>query len=237
MNEQANDFISGIFNYCDRWCERCPLTTRCRVYAMEQEYADETTDAGQPAFARNLQNIFAETKEMLREAAAEKGINIDALDLREAGEAVERKRRRIQQQDLLKLAEKYTKQASAYLQAQDLSNSETIELVRLEMWQIIGWYHFFIWAKINRGLHAEDESFDADARAEIGCGDGSIKVALIAIDRSINAWKILLESAAEQREIQPMIRLLDALRRECEGKFPNARSFIRPGFDELETVM
>ena len=21
--------ISGIYNYCDRWCERCPMTSRC----------------------------------------------------------------------------------------------------------------------------------------------------------------------------------------------------------------
>jgi hypothetical protein len=23
--------IPSIFNYCDRWCERCPLTLRCSV--------------------------------------------------------------------------------------------------------------------------------------------------------------------------------------------------------------
>jgi hypothetical protein len=26
-------FIVGIFNYCDRWCERCAFTSRCRVFA------------------------------------------------------------------------------------------------------------------------------------------------------------------------------------------------------------
>ena len=26
------NLISGIHNYCDRWCERCPLTARCLVY-------------------------------------------------------------------------------------------------------------------------------------------------------------------------------------------------------------
>ena len=30
-------FIPGIFNYCDRWCERCAFTARCRTFAMEQE--------------------------------------------------------------------------------------------------------------------------------------------------------------------------------------------------------
>jgi predicted 3-demethylubiquinone-9 3-methyltransferase (glyoxalase superfamily) len=26
-------FIVGIFNYCDRWCDTCPFTPRCRVFA------------------------------------------------------------------------------------------------------------------------------------------------------------------------------------------------------------
>jgi hypothetical protein len=26
--------ISGIYNYCDRWCERCPFTLRCATYSV-----------------------------------------------------------------------------------------------------------------------------------------------------------------------------------------------------------
>ncbi|MDY6990017.1 MAG: hypothetical protein SWQ30_18400 [Thermodesulfobacteriota bacterium] len=26
---EDNRFISGIYNYCDRWCERCACTSRC----------------------------------------------------------------------------------------------------------------------------------------------------------------------------------------------------------------
>src|SRR5690606_20035640 len=36
MND--SNYIDGIFNYCDRWCERCPFTSQCRTFAMEQEY-------------------------------------------------------------------------------------------------------------------------------------------------------------------------------------------------------
>jgi len=236
MFEQENNFIPGIFNYCDRWCERCPLAARCRVYAMEQEYADDGRNANQQAYWRNLQNIFTETKEMLREAAAERGIDIDALDLKEACEIIEEKRRAVEQQHLMKLAEKYTKQASVFLKAQDLSGG-TDNQTQLEMLQTIGWYHFFIAAKINRALYAEaDYEEDADFDAFRNDGDGSIKVALIAIDRSITAWRIL---ATEEtgREIKPLIQLLETLRRMCEEKFPNARDFLRPGFDEIEMVM
>jgi len=238
MFEQENNFIPGIFNYCDRWCERCTMTARCRVYAMEQEYAlaDEKRDANQETFWRNLKNIFAETKEMLREAAAERGIDIDALDLEEAGKIIEQKRRTVEQQYLMKFAEKYTRQASLFIQAQDLSD-ETIEPTQLEMLQIIGWYHFFIAAKINRALYAEaDYEEDADFDAFCNDGDGSIKIALIAIDRSIIAWGVLLTNETH-REIKPLIQLLETLRRMCEEKFPNARDFLRPGFDEIDMVM
>ena len=234
--EQENNFIPGIFNYCDRWCERCPLTERCRVFAKEQEYADDVSGVTQEAFWRNLQTVFAETKELLREAAAARGIDIDTLDLEEAGEIIEQNRLAVEQQDLMQLAEKYTKQASVYLKTQDLSG-ETLDQSQLEMLQIIGWYHFFIAAKINRALHAEaDYEADADFDAFRSDGDGSIKIALIAIDRSIIAWNLLLTDETA-REIKPMLQMLEKMRRNCEEKFPNARDFIRPGFDEIEMVM
>ena len=30
-------FITGIYNYCDYWCARCPLTQRCRNYIEESD--------------------------------------------------------------------------------------------------------------------------------------------------------------------------------------------------------
>jgi hypothetical protein len=50
------------------------------------------------------------------------------------------------------------------------------------------------------------------------------------------AWTALLNDSILS-EITPMISLLKTIRQKCEGKFPNARDFIRPGFDEIETVM
>lgn len=30
-------FTTGISNFCDRWCERCPDTRRCRSFAMGKD--------------------------------------------------------------------------------------------------------------------------------------------------------------------------------------------------------
>jgi hypothetical protein len=65
-----------------------------------------------------------------------------------------------------------------------------------------------------------------------------IKVALIATDRSINAWRILQLLRSELFEpINPPIATLENLRKVMELEFPHAREFIRAGFDEPEQVM
>ena len=33
------EHVPGIYNRCDRWCERCPDRSKCLVFAMEQEMA------------------------------------------------------------------------------------------------------------------------------------------------------------------------------------------------------
>ncbi|MCB0823038.1 MAG: hypothetical protein KDC09_10095 [Bacteroidales bacterium] len=35
------DFIPGIYNYCDSWCERCLYTSRCMNFAMGQSIEKE----------------------------------------------------------------------------------------------------------------------------------------------------------------------------------------------------
>ena len=40
MTSQPHDPIPGIFNYCDRWCERCTMTARCGLFAIEQDLSE-----------------------------------------------------------------------------------------------------------------------------------------------------------------------------------------------------
>src|SRR5215470_6210325 len=35
--EVRDGFIVGIFNYCNRWCETCAFTSRCRLFADAAE--------------------------------------------------------------------------------------------------------------------------------------------------------------------------------------------------------
>ena len=65
--------------------------------------------------------------------------------------------------------------------------------------------------------------------------DGSAKVALIGIDRSIAAWgEIRNHFPLYVASILKMLVHLEQLRRKVEKAFPDARTFIRPGFDKID---
>src|SRR4029078_13056261 len=79
LTELANnpDLISGVYNYCDRWCERGPLTSRCLVYATETEDNDwrANHDIRNKAFWQKLGKIFQDTRELITEWASDAGVD------------------------------------------------------------------------------------------------------------------------------------------------------------------
>ncbi len=263
------DLISGIYNYCDRWCERCPFTTRCLVYATEKaaDVSDdpEVHDINNAKFWSRLESIFQETHEMILEWAQEAGIDLETLEAEAAQADREQQRHNAKQHELSLSARRYAEMVERWFgeefaveqnvhddttgksknTEEDIDVSDAIEVVR--------WYQFFVAAKVFRALMARDRpvideeltSEDIFSGAELdddealidavgNDADGSAKIALIAIDRSSSAWRILQSSLPEKADsIVPMLLELERLRRATEQTFPEARDFIRPGFDEV----
>ena len=242
MANEEEKFISGIHNYCDRWCERCTFTARCRVAEAENLTTGEERDISNEDFWRGIAADSAKAQTMLTEKAEELGIDLNIVSAEEAAENQKRKDEFVENQELTKLAEKYWKDVCQTLEAGDewLIFSALDEEAQNEMLEIIGWYQFFISAKIQRGFHGilnfdgsldEEEINDSQSDA-----NGSIKIALIAVERSIMAWTALM-TAENAAPIKPHIALLETIKQKAEAKFPNAHDFVRPGFDEIETVM
>lgn len=98
---------------------------------------------------------------------------------------------------------------------------------------MVRWYQFFIAAKLIRGLRSRIDEDYYLAGDDPRDSDGSAKAALIAIDRSISAWKLICELEPENADsIHRLLFQLEKMRSGAEREFPNARDFIRPGFDE-----
>ena len=208
---------------------------------MEQEYdlTDDEHDINNEQFWKRLAGIFAEAKVMLEEKAEEFGIDLTNID----HEAVQKKdidarREAVWNTDLVKLGERYAKEVSRVLDKGDIEieESETTS----EQLQIVRWYQFMIATKIYRGsdvrIDLEEDDDNDQSVTMLREKDGSIKVALIAADRSINTLSGLV-NGRNCSEVRPVIDLLETIREKTEKKFPNARDFIRPGFDEIQAVM
>ena len=39
MNNEKKTYIEGIYNYCDRWCEKCRFTSNCYLFTTESRIA------------------------------------------------------------------------------------------------------------------------------------------------------------------------------------------------------
>lgn len=256
LKSLGNDlkYISGIYNYCDRWCERCPFTNRCLNYEISEEhFADpESRDMNNDLFWQKLSKTFQATLELVNEMMEEQGIDIDSDDIEEIKKEEKKIREIVDNHQLIISAEEYGDMVKSWFDsAEDLFLDKEIDLnkkVRLDLpnenpdkeaaaildaVDVIMWYLHFIQVKLTRAIHGELEDrfelpddFPKDS-------DGSAKVALIAIDRSIAAWGEMLKYFPEQEdELLNILVKLEQLRRNSERVFPEARSFVRPGLDE-----
>jgi hypothetical protein len=243
--ELAGDprFISGIYNYCDRWCERCNFTSRCLTYEQlpESSKSDdpETHDLNNAKFWEELGEIFNETRQMIEEFAAERGIDLKSVEAEAAIEEHRDRRKSARENRLTKMAEHYVHMAREWFNREDdnLEEAARFDEALRDAIEVIRWYQFMPAVKIARGfmrndLGAEEDPIQNDS-------NGSVKVALIAIDRSIAAWGRLKSFMPEKAGgILPILAHLETLRLHTEQAFPNARDFVRPGFDEVtEHVM
>ncbi len=253
---ENSQYIEGIYNYCDRWCERCPLTSRCLNYAISEENFDDLSahDLHNEAFWERLREMFQLTVEMLTDWAEEQGIELDEIDVESVTEEEHRRKVEAENHALSRAAREYVdivdkwfeQEQSLFEQRQDDLNT----IVQLgvggdepyeeaddinDAVEVIHWYQHQIYVKFMRAL-TQDEVFNAiEEDLSQRDADGSMKVALIGMDRSIGAWgRLRVHFPEKTDDILDFLLHLDRLRRKAEHLFPRARSFIRPGFDTME---
>ena len=90
-------------------------------------------------------------------------------------------------------------------------------------------YHFLIAAKTYRALVSQHGAVETPELLSDALG--SARIALIAIDRSLDAWRTVAATDDDAR-IAGLMELLEAVRTGIELRFPAARAFRRPGLDD-----
>lgn len=135
--------------------------------------------------------------------------------------------------DLKALAQEWV--AAAKIPDHDCDYEELARSVG-DMLEVITWYHSFLPPKVNRALrsHFEMKTRDRGILAESSLYDanGSGKVVLVAVERSISAWLFLREHLPRQEDaILSMLVILGRIRNGIHEEIPTAKSFCRPGFE------
>ncbi len=251
------NLIPGIYNYCDRWCERCSMTDRCSVFQTTpqldpDDFANEE-DFFKEVF-KGVSDSFQLTMELLQESADERGIDLDEIEVDDDWkEKRELSKAEAQSNPMSLLAMEYLDlgkkwldnsadalkalqenlQSTAMMGLQD-RNPEKEALALKDALEVIPYYLHQIYVKLIRaqeGRTEDDTWFEENDFPKDS--DGSAKVALIGIDSSMKAWSTILTYLPEQEDaILPILSKLENLRSLVETSFPKARAFKRPGLDE-----
>jgi len=234
--------IEGIYNFCDRWCERCDFTARCEVFAREAAYNLEDSDDPMGDALQVVAESFAEAKQMLLEHAEELGIDLDeAMNDPEVDATIKRVREATESEPAVELAKQYTLETRHFLENPEEWAGDPEEDPKIaDAFEVIQYYLFSVAVKVHSSYHAalDDDGFPdpEELNDTQSYANGTAKITLIIIERSISSWNYL-RNESNSRLLDPVIDRLETIKRMLETKFPNAREFIRPGFDEIETVM
>lgn len=249
-----DNIIPGIHNWCDRWCEKCPFIARCAVGVKELDILEEAQKGNEPDFWEEIKEQFTNSIKLIDKLSKENGVDLDAVsteEWEELGNENEEKVQDAKKHPIVQISSEYLKNGMDVLESgiiESKLNSE-IEVFELGLEKeaqesisqvkdavdIIKWYEYFISAKCQRlTMENMDKEFeDAEFPPEGRSYNGTAKITLLSIERSIAAWGLLLKSIPEyQDEILSELVLLQKLQRLIEIEFPEAMKFIRPGFDD-----
>lgn len=220
-----------IHNYCDRWCERCFLTSKCPIYDQTLGVHDQDNES----FWKNLGDQLEQTIQLLLTEARKRGIDLESIPLDH--EARERIKQHNREHPAAKLSLHYSKEVFHWRQQSMIHSASTnhpeYNPSLKNGVEVVSWYEVFIHAKVMRALSGKFTEDLWQEDDEPKDHDGSAKIALIAIERSLKAWSTLLKFLPEHTlDIINFIAMLEQLQTLIEQEFPEAWSFIRPGFDE-----
>jgi len=251
------DNIPSVHNYCDRWCERCRFVDRCAIGSSEKLLATElemelamTEEKRNEIMWKHVADSFAEAGRLLEKMIVEAGLDIEEVR-REARENPYVEPTLTNHQEAIKeLTEKYGVEVHGWMRHQpDLFEPEALMsrvLVQSEdpekfmaktkdAIETINWFCIFISVKSQRAIGGKQEDdYDEEDMLQSDF-NGSAKIALIAIGRSIEAWEFLLKAFPEMEAvIIGYLAQLQKISRYLLIEFPDAQKFIRPGFDEAK---
>jgi hypothetical protein len=222
--QQDGGFIVGVSDHCNRWCERCPLTSRCRLFA-DFASPDRTQDRApakqrrSPASGPSIRPRKILDPESFFDGDSSLSGDLSRLpaDLEPATgvdpEVV----------------------ANGHVMSKRLNRARCAAnpTVRRAVATI---EHFMFLAPLRmmQALTAVTQGDTPDLRSR---ANGTAKVAMLGLDEMERAWQRLVETRFVSLTLAaPFLAEIARLQRNLQRAVPRARDFVRPGLDEMDAV-
>ena len=211
-------FIVNVSSFCDRWCARCALTARCELFVKNNSDRDSTT--------ADSRLSLLEQVEMMREVAPK---HLAQSSRRETGSKLptdlEPSSMEPSPEVVRNSAALHRKRQRARLSA-NASVRAAVETIE----------HFTLFVPVKMLLCLGTVSRDGPGPQQSDA-NGWGKAALLGLERMRAAWRLLVDTHHySESDVSPFLSEISRLQRNLERALPNARAFVRPGFDEMEEV-
>jgi hypothetical protein len=225
------NLIPGVYNYCDRRCERCRFSERClsHLESRQAEAAPEE-DSLATATTRSIGRAF----ELVHMIAKRQGFDLSStpVEAAEYERAHDERDRRAMADPVVALSRHYVMTAFPITRALwpvVMPRGDTKVLDALETIECLS---SSISAKLYRAVSGTLEP-DFDASEIQSDANGSAKIARLLIAETRAAWQVLMEVGRATADGVParLANMLDQIDSAVAVRFPRAMEFVRPGFD------
>jgi len=237
MSEENKSYIAGIYNYCDRWCEKCTFTSNCLLFTNESKIvAQEILKPGESIDIEKIFDMNFDNEE-----------NLPGEISGEQDEEIKEDNTEINKYPLSILADNFFSKSMAIIKkmderynffAQSGKKEPGSAFSRLfEDFEIFAWFNPLIVAKLKRAVSSKLEMQVDDDEDMLNIREydmnGSAKISIIALEKTVKALNKLFDRMPEfKNEITELLILSGELLNLTEEEFPGFNGFIRPGFDE-----
>jgi hypothetical protein len=211
-------FIVNVSSFCDRWCARCALSARCELFVKNNSDRWTTTADSRRSLLEQVEMMHGVAQKhpaqaLPRDADCKLPTDLEPSSMRPSPDvvrnsaALHRKRQRA----------RFSANASVRMAV------ETIE-------------HFTLFVPVKMLLCLGTVSRDGPGSQQSDA-NGWGKAALLGLERMRSAWTLLVDTNHySESDVAPFLSEISLMQRNLERTVPNARAFVRPGFDEPDEV-
>ncbi|NJN33407.1 MAG: hypothetical protein HC817_03285 [Saprospiraceae bacterium] len=236
--------IPFIYQYCDRWCERCAFTDRCDVALEEKRLTNGQKDLSSAAYLVHVVNDFQNIMDLIIQNTPQ--MSLEDADEKQSAQTVpsklinseEKAKIEAQIEQLTHFIRVYSAQVKHWIQVNDalLTRDKAQNLALADALSVIEWYSFSMTSKVHRVTSLFFDPLSIPTDPIQNDRNGTAKLALVFVEKSLGAWESVRTIFPEMTDgLIDIFLTLTHIKRDVQMLFPDAHKFKRPGFDDLES--